>query len=107
MIFIVVKFKVKPEYMDQWLEQVDTFTRATRAEPGNLWFEWSRSVEESDTFVLVEAFEDAAGEAHVKSDHFKAGLEAMRPMIAQTPQIVSTKIEGAHGWSEMGELKVD
>lgn len=107
MIFIVVKFKVKPEYTEQWLEQVGAFTRATRAEPGNLWFEWSRSVEEADTFVLVEAFEDEAGEAHVHSDHFKAGLEAMRPMIAQTPQIVSTKIDGATGWSEMGELKVD
>jgi quinol monooxygenase YgiN len=44
MIFIVAKFKVKPEFRDQWLDRVRGFSEATRAEPGNLWFEWSRSV---------------------------------------------------------------
>ena len=43
MIFIVVKFKTKPEWSDRWLDLVHDFTEATRAEPGNLWFEWSRS----------------------------------------------------------------
>lgn len=107
MIFIVVKFQVKPEYTDSWLDSVDAFTKATRAEPGNLWFEWARSVEEPNTFVLVEAFQDGAGEAHVNSEHFRAGLETMRPLIAKTPNIVSTQIEGATWWSEMGELQVD
>ncbi len=46
MIFITVKFKVRPEYTDGWLDLVDDFTQATRAEPGNLWFEWSRSVDD-------------------------------------------------------------
>ncbi|MET9696534.1 putative quinol monooxygenase [Streptomyces sp. NPDC006529] len=107
MIFIVVKFAVKPEYVDQWPEKVADFTRGTRAEPGNLWFEWSRSLEEPDTYVLVEAFQDGAGEAHVNSDHFSAGLEAMRPLLTRTPEIVSTTIEGATGWSRMGELQID
>ncbi len=39
MIFIVVKFQVKPEWADRWVELVTPFTEATRAEPGNLWFE--------------------------------------------------------------------
>ncbi|WP_020502042.1 putative quinol monooxygenase [Sciscionella marina] len=107
MIFIVVKFRVKAEYADTWLDSVDAFTKATRAESGNLWFEWSRSVEEENTFVLVEAFADDAAEAHVNSQHFRAGLETMRPMVRRTPDIVSTKIEGATWWSEMGELKID
>lgn len=107
MIFIVVKFPVKPEYAEQWLDQVDAFTRATRAEPANKWFEWSRSVEEPHTFVLVEAFDDGAAEEHVNSDHFQAAMRDMRPMLARTPDIVSTNIEGADGWSEMGELTID
>ena len=107
MIFIVVKFPVKPEHVDGWLERVRPFTEATRAEPGNLWFEWSRSVDDPNTFVLVEAFQDGAGEAHVNSDHFRAGLEAMRPLVARTPEIVSTTIDGATGWSRMGEITVD
>ena len=45
MIFIVVKFTVRPDVADQWLTRVAPFTDATRAEPGNVFFEWSRSVD--------------------------------------------------------------
>lgn len=106
-IFIVVKFPVKPEYADQWLDRVDAFTQATRAEPANKWFEWSRSVEDPNTYVLVEAFDDGAAEAHVNSDHFQTAMREMKPLLARTPDIVSTNIEGADGWSEMGELSID
>ena len=41
MIFIAVKFTVRPECRDVWLERVASFTQATRDEPGNLWFDWS------------------------------------------------------------------
>ncbi len=106
MIFIVVKFPVKPEYVESWPEHVAAFTAATRAEPGNLWFDWSRGVADPNEYVLVEAFQDDAAEAHVNSDHFRAGLETMRPLLRHTPQIVSTTIEGQTGWSEMGELRI-
>ena len=46
MIFIAVKFPVKPEYADQWIETTRAFTEATRAEEGNKFFEWSRSIED-------------------------------------------------------------
>ena len=107
MIFIVVKFPVKPEYADEWLDRVDAFTRATRGEPGNLWFEWSRSVADPTTYVLVEAFQDGAAEAHVSSVHFKTALAELRELITGTPDIVSTAIAGATGWSKMGELDLD
>ena len=105
MILIVVKFRTKPEYTEQWPQLVDEFTQATRAEPGNIFFEWSRSLETKDEWVLVEAFQDDAAEAHVTSDHFAAGLEAMRPALAETPRIISRQVEGT-GWDEMGELKI-
>ena len=54
MIFIVVKFKVKPEWADRWVEFSKEFTEATRAEPGNLWFDWSRSVDDPNEFVLLQ-----------------------------------------------------
>ena len=41
MIFITAKFRVRPEYADRWPEIAADFTRATRAEPGCLWFDWS------------------------------------------------------------------
>lgn len=106
MILIVVKYRTKPEFTDQWPEIVDAFTEATRAEPGNIFFEWSMSLETDDEWVLVEAFQDDAAEAHVSSDHFAKGLEAMRPALAETPRIISRTVEGT-GWDEMGELTID
>lgn len=108
MIFIVVKFLVKPEAAEQWPELVRGYTEATRAEPGNKWFEWSRSLEDPNEYVLVEAFEDDAAEAHVTSEHFRWATSDDGPMVqalAATPRIVSRQVEG-DGWDEMGEMRV-
>lgn len=106
MIIIVVKFKVLDEYADQWLDKVRPFTEATRSEPGNLWFDWSRSVDDPNEFVLVEAFRDGdAPSEHVNSQHFKDAMELMPPMLAATPRIINAPVEGDE-WSAMGELEV-
>ncbi|NRQ50461.1 putative quinol monooxygenase [Aeromicrobium stalagmiti] len=105
MIFIVVKFRTKPEWTDRWLEHVRPFTEATRAEPGNRWFDWSRSVDDPDEFVLVEAFDDDAAEAHVTSAHFQEAMATMPQALQQTPLIVSQTVD-QDGWGEMGELSV-
>lgn len=107
MIFIVVRFKVRPEFQDSWLEITKEFTEATRAEPGNLWYDWSRNVDDPGEFILVEAFRDsAAGAAHVNADHFRKGLDAMRPALIETPRIINTEVPGTE-WSRMGELQID
>ena len=104
-IFIVVKFPVRPDRSDKWLPLVADFTTATRAEPGNIFFEWSRSVDNSNQFVLVEAFRDRqAGEAHVNSDHFKTAMAWMPDAISDTPEIVNVKAPG-DGWARMAELQ--
>jgi len=106
-IFIVVKFKTQPQWSESWLDHVREFTEATRAEPGNLWFDWSRSIDDPCEFVLVEAFEDGGAEPHVNSDHFKQAMEDMPQALADTPRIINFSIEGANDWSRMGELTVD
>lgn len=104
MIFIVVKFPVRPDRRDEWMSLVADFTAATRAEPGNLFFEWSRSVEDPNEFVLVEAFRDAeAGAAHVATEHFKTAMASLPDAISDTPKIVSVEAPG-DGWGPMGEL---
>ena len=105
MYFIVVKFETLPEWTDRWLDLVGDFTTATRQEPGNLWFEWSRSVENPHEFVLVEAFTDDGAGPHVSSPHFAQAMQDMRPALARTPRIVSRHVEGS-GWDTMGELQV-
>ena len=46
MLFIVVKITVQPEQSRDWLSKEVDFTAATRAEPGNVFFEWSKSVDD-------------------------------------------------------------
>lgn len=104
MIFICVKFTIRPELAGQWLGRVDEFTQATRAEPGNIFFEWSRSVDDPDQFVLVEAFEEGAAEAHVGSDHFKAAMDWMPDFVSTTPDIISQQGVPGAGWGKMAEV---
>lgn len=106
MYFIVVKFQVKPESVDRWPEIIREYTDATRAEPGNIFFEWSRSLESENEYVLVEAFTNEGAAPHVNSDHFARGLEAMRPHLESTPKIISRQVDG-DGWEPMGELQID
>jgi quinol monooxygenase YgiN len=106
MIFITAKFQVKPADADRWPEIAGAFTAATRAEPGCLWFEWSRSLDDPDEYVLVEAFRDGdAGAAHVTSDHFRAAQQDLPPHLAATPKIVSQQVD-QDDWSALGEMAV-
>lgn len=104
MIFIAVKFTIKPERSDEWLSLVADFTRATRDEPGNIFFEWSRSVADPHQFVLVEAFADDAGGAHVSSEHFRTAMAWMPDVVATQPDIVSVQGVPGDGWGKMGEV---
>ncbi|MEO6702309.1 MAG: putative quinol monooxygenase [Jatrophihabitantaceae bacterium] len=104
MIFIVVKFPVRPECVSEWPSLVAEFTAATRAEPGNIFFDWARSLDDENEFVLTEAFRDgAAGSEHVSSEHFKAAMSWMPSAISATPKIVNVEVP-SDGWSAMGEL---
>jgi quinol monooxygenase YgiN len=94
MIFMVVKLQVKPEHADGFMDLVGDYTQSTRAEEGNLWFEWSRSVEDPNEFVLVEAYSDGTYEAHTSSDHFVPGLEAIQSVLVSAPMIISCQVEG-------------
>ena len=106
MIFITAKFRVLPEDADRWPEIAREFTEATRAEPGCLFFDWSRSLDDPNEYVLVEAFrDDAAGGEHVQSDHFTKARETLPPHLAETPSIVNVTIP-QDDWSELGEMAV-
>ncbi|MFI9455077.1 putative quinol monooxygenase [Amycolatopsis sp. NPDC052450] len=107
MIFITAKFRVRPEHADRWPEIARDFTEATRAEPGCLWYDWSRSLDDPNEYVLVEAFrDDDAGAAHVGSEHFRTAQRELPRYLAETPRIVNAKVD-QDGWSELGELAVE
>ena len=106
MISIVVKFNVRPECSDEWIDRISQFTQATRQEPGNLWFDWSLSVENPHQFVLLEGFRDSdAGAEHVNSEHFKEAIRQAPSMLVNTPEILYAEIPGAE-WSSLTEMSV-
>lgn len=105
MYFIVVKWQTKPEWTDRFMDLVKGFTEATRGEPGNLWFDWSKSLERENEFILVEAFTDDGAAPHVNSEHFAKAMKEFPKALASTPEVVSRQVEG-DGWGEMGEMSV-
>jgi quinol monooxygenase YgiN len=106
LIFITAKFRVLPQHADDWPEISREFTESTRAEEGCLWFDWSRSLDDPDEYVLVEAFRDGeAGGAHVESDHFTQAQATLPRYLAETPRIVNFEMPGTD-WSELGEMRV-
>ncbi|MEU9992895.1 putative quinol monooxygenase [Streptomyces sp. NPDC048045] len=105
MIFIAVKYRIRPHLVGTWLDRVDAFTQATRSEPGNVFFEWSRSADDLNDFTLLEAFTSPeAGEAHVTTAHFADAMAFMPDYIAERPQIIYIADAPDGGWGPMAEL---
>ena len=62
---------------------------ASRAEPGVLRYELWRETEGERRFVFNELYrDDAAVDAHMQSDHFKAFGTAARDLAAGRPAII-------------------
>jgi quinol monooxygenase YgiN len=105
MILSIVRHPLRAKYADEWPVLAAEFTAATRAEPGNLCFDWFRSVDDPNVYLLVEMFRDrAAGDAHVNSDHFKAAMGQMGHAYAGMPEVVNVEVPG-EGWSAMAEVQ--
>lgn len=106
MILINVRFKPLPEYVDNFREVVAEFTEATRAEEGNLFFDWYRNEDNPGEYILVEGFKDDVAEAHVNSEHFQKATELFPTVLKETSQIINTQIEGQDEWDRMAEFQV-
>lgn len=58
-------------------------------EPGNKLYQVFKSRKEADTYVVMEIYQDqAALDAHGKSDHFKAAGPKLGPTLAGRPEIL-------------------
>jgi quinol monooxygenase YgiN len=105
-IFITAKFRIKPDDADRWPEIIREFTEGTRSEPGCLWFDWARGVDDPNEYVLVEAFrDDEAAGAHVRSAHFRQAQKTVPPHLLETPRIINTRVP-QNDWSSLTEMEV-
>jgi quinol monooxygenase YgiN len=100
MIVVIVKQPVRAKYADDFPSLVEEFTTSTRAEPGNISFDWYRSADDPNLWVLIEVFRDRqSGDAHVESEHFKAAMEQMPRLLAAAPEIIHVEVPG-DSWSQ-------
>jgi quinol monooxygenase YgiN len=105
MIVINVKFPVRPDKVDDWTALAREYAAAVNGEEGSVFFEWSRGLEDPNTFVLVEGFRDAdAGGAHVKTPHFANFVEKAPDLVSAQPQIIYIDAPQVDGWGPMGEI---
>ncbi len=106
MILIVIKFPIRPDRMEEWARHADEYARAVNAEEGCLFFEWSRSVEDPNTWVCIEGFRDSdAGASHIATPHAKAAFDWMSDAVAEHPQIIYVDAPQVSGFGPMGEVK--
>jgi quinol monooxygenase YgiN len=103
MILVVVKQPVRAKYADDFAALVAEFTTATRAEPGNISFDWCRSADDPNLWILIEVFADRqSGDAHVQTPHFKTAMEQMPRFLAAAPEIINVEVPG-DTWSAVSE----
>jgi quinol monooxygenase YgiN len=106
-IFIVIRIDVRAEKRDDFLAGITRYCAQVRAEPGNRHFSCYEDVEENNRFVVVANYADqAAGEAHVASEHAQWFFGWLPSVVSRVPSIVYQELPGA-GWSEMSEVRLD
>lgn len=88
---IVALVAVKPGEEDAFVAAARTCVAASRAEAGVLHYDLWREAEGERRFVFNELYvDDAAVQAHMASDHFKAFGIAARDLVLAKPIITVT-----------------
>jgi quinol monooxygenase YgiN len=72
MAYVVsAKWRAREGKQERLLEVIREMTAPSRAEPGNLFYQAQRSLEDPRLFYLYEQYVDEAGyQAHQDSEHF-------------------------------------
>ncbi|MFD5827261.1 putative quinol monooxygenase [Lentzea sp. NPDC060358] len=105
MLSIICRFRVKPEWADKWLELTSDFTEATRAERANLWFVWTRNVDEPTEFFLIEAHHEELVEEHLGNPLIPRIVAEWPQALVEQPTMLMTTIAGTE-WQLMDRMPV-
>ncbi len=88
---VIAFVTVKPGHEDAFVAAARPCITASRAEGGVLHYDLWREVDGEKRFVFNELYvDDAAVQAHMASDHFKAFGLAARDLAAGRPSITVT-----------------
>jgi quinol monooxygenase YgiN len=84
MHIVHVHLKVKPEFLDAFIEATLDNARNSQQEPGNLRFDFFQQEDDPTRFVLTEIYESAEAAArHKETAHYLRWRETAPPMLAE------------------------
>lgn len=103
---IVVKFPIRPDKQAEWAELSDYYAKAVNNEPGCVFFEFSRSLNDENEYVTIEGFaDDAAGKEHMRQEHVSRFMGEMPDIVSAQPKIIYIDADEVEGFVDMGEIK--
>lgn len=106
MILITVRMPIRPDRMEQWRELSEFYARSVNAEPGCVFFEFSQSLTDPQTFVAIEGFVDAAaGAEHMAQPHVARFMAEMPDIVSARPKIIYVDAEEVTGFGDMAEIE--
>jgi autoinducer 2-degrading protein len=80
----LVHVRVRPEYVDAFIDATRTNHEASIREPGNIRFDVLRSADEPERFVIYELYRDAeSAAAHKETAHYLAWREQVADWMAE------------------------
>ncbi|WP_075181853.1 putative quinol monooxygenase [Pantoea sp. 1.19] len=90
-LLVVAKMVAKPGQAEALKRVLSQCIEPSRREAGNIHYDLYRSVEDQETFLFHERWQNGAAiDEHERSAHFQTLLEQAGPLLAQAPEI--TKI---------------
>jgi quinol monooxygenase YgiN len=94
MIYVVATAKVKPETRDAYIAGAKECIAATQKEKGCLYYDSHTSINDPNTFVVVERWESREDlNAHGRSPHMKT-WRALSAPLKETPTVIEIISDG-------------
>jgi quinol monooxygenase YgiN len=96
MIVLHAVFPLDPDKRDEALDLIAELAEKSRAEPGMIEYRPTTDVDDPNVVRFFERYEDeAAFEAHSKTDHFQAFEAALPDLLAGEPEVTRFEVESA------------
>jgi quinol monooxygenase YgiN len=87
MIIIHAGFKVNAEKENDFLNEIRSLVAASRAESGNISYDFMKDTEQDGAYTMVEVWESAeAVAAHNSSEHFTS-------FVGKAPQFMAAPLQ--------------
>lgn len=86
MITINVLLTVKPEHEQTYLTFLNDLVQKSRADQGCLFYDHFRSVQQPNSYIIVENWaDDESIAAHNETEHLKAFFTTVPPLLQSEP----------------------